>query len=176
MISPAPIRVTEAVIVGDCSGSAPGAGAVSSALARPKSRTFTVPSSRTFTLAGFRSRWITPASCAACSARAICRAMDSTSSRGIGPCSRRSARVGPSTSSRTSARVPPASSRPWIWAMLGWFSEARTRASRSKRASRSGSAVNASGSTFSATSRSSFVSRARYTSPMPPAPSGPVTL
>ena len=45
--------------------------------------------------------------------------------------------------------------------MLGWFSEARTLASRSKRASRSGSDVNASGSTLRATSRSSLVSRAR---------------
>ena len=42
--------------------------------------------------------------------------------------------------------------------MLGWFSEASTLASRSKRARRSGSDVNASGSTFSATSRSSLVS------------------
>ena len=37
--------------------------------------------------------------------------------------------------------------------MFGWFSEASTFASRSKRASRSGSCVNASGNTFSATSR-----------------------
>ena len=35
---------------------------------------------------------------------------------------------------------------------------------------RSPSSVNASGRIFSATSRLSFVSRARYTSPMPPAP------
>jgi hypothetical protein len=33
-----------------------------------------------------------------------------------------------------------------------------------------GVAANASGKIFSATSRSNFVSRARYTSPMPPAP------
>ena len=61
------------------------AGAGSSALARPKSRTFTVPSSRTLMLAGFRSRWTTPASWAPCKAKAICHAMDSTSSNGIGP-------------------------------------------------------------------------------------------
>ena len=47
------------------------------------------------------------------------------------------------------------------WPMFGWFSEARTLASRSKRARRSGFWVNASGSTLSATSRSSFVSLAR---------------
>ncbi len=44
--------------------------------------------------------------------------------------------------------------------MLGWFSQASTLASRSKRASRSGSAVNASGNTLRATSRSSLVSLA----------------
>ena len=37
-------------------------------------------------LAGFRSRWMTPRSCAASSASAICRAMASASSIGIGPC------------------------------------------------------------------------------------------
>ena len=39
-----------------------------------------------------------------------------------------------------------------------------------KRASRSESSANASGRILRATSRFSFVSRARYTSPMPPAP------
>src|SRR5258705_500953 len=56
-------------------------------------------------------------------------------------------------------------------AMFGWFSEARTFASRWNRAIRSASAANASGRILMATSRSSRVSRARYTSPMPPAPS-----
>src|SRR5678815_228787 len=56
--------------------------------------------------------------------------------------------------------------------MPGWLSEASSLASRSSLASLSGSAANASGSTLIATSRPSFVSRARYTSPMPPAPSG----
>src|SRR5664280_439760 len=57
-------------------------------------------------------------------------------------------------------------------AMLGWFSAARLRASLSKRATRPWSWKNSSVSTFSATSLPSFVSFARYTSPMPPAPSG----
>jgi hypothetical protein len=35
-------------------------------------------------LAGFRSRWMMPCSCAAASASAICRATDSASSSGIG--------------------------------------------------------------------------------------------
>src|SRR5882724_10123043 len=56
--------------------------------------------------------------------------------------------------------------------MCGWLSDARSRASRLKRATRSVSAVNNGGRSFSATSRPSLVSRARYTSPIPPAPSG----
>ena len=48
-----------------------------SALASPKSSTFTVPSGRSLMLAGFRSRWTMPCSCAASSASAICRAIAS---------------------------------------------------------------------------------------------------
>ena len=59
--------------------------------------------------------------------------------------------------------------------MPGWLSEASSFASRSKRARRSGSAAKASGRTLRATSRPSFVSVARYTSPMPPLPSAEVT-
>ena len=54
-------------------------------LARPKSSTFTVPSGVTLMFAGFRSRWTMPRSCAASSASAICRAIGSASSSGIGP-------------------------------------------------------------------------------------------
>ena len=57
------------------------AGAV--ALARPKSRTFTVPSARTLMFAGLRSRWMIPCSCAASSASAICFAIGSASSIGM---------------------------------------------------------------------------------------------
>ena len=61
------------MIVGESQtlGSAPIAPA-RSAFARPKSSTFTVPSARTLMLAGFRSRWTMPCSCAASSASAIC--------------------------------------------------------------------------------------------------------
>ena len=55
------------------------------AFARPKSSTFTVPSVRTLTLAGFKSRCTMPASWAASSASAICFAIGSASSIGIGP-------------------------------------------------------------------------------------------
>src|SRR5438045_4261132 len=58
--------------------------------------------------------------------------------------------------------------------MFGWESTATARASRSKRASRSVSCANGSGRTLTATSRPRRVSRARYTSPMPPAPNCPV--
>ena len=109
----------------------------SSALARPKSSTFTSPSGVTLTLAGLRSRWMTPLSCAASSASAICRAMPSASTSGIGPRLRRSDRSSPSTSSITSAVRVPDSSRPWMPAMCGWLSEASTCASRWKRAIRS---------------------------------------
>src|SRR5215469_9493840 len=59
--------------------------------------------------------------------------------------------------------------------MLGWFSAEAERASFSKRLNREASRETSSGSTFSATSRARRESRARYTSPMPPAPSGPAT-
>ena len=57
-------------------------------------------------------------------------------------------------------------------AILGWFSEARVRASRRKRAKRCGSPANSAGKLLMATSRPSLLSCARQTSPMPPAPSG----
>src|SRR5580704_5147723 len=54
--------------------------------------------------------------------------------------------------------------------MLGWFSAATAWVSCSKRRSRSLSLAKDSGRIFKATSRPKRVSRARYTSPMPPAP------
>src|SRR5687768_11869645 len=55
-------------------------------------------------------------------------------------------------------------------AIPGWLSDASTCASRLKRARRSASAATAGRSTLIATSRCNFASRARYTSPIPPAP------
>ena len=81
-------------------------------LARPKSSTLTVKSGRSLMLAGLRSRWMTPASCAYSSAAASCSAMYMTCSYGIGPRARASASVGPSTSSMINARPPLASSTP----------------------------------------------------------------
>ena len=51
----------------------------------PKSNTFTFPSGVTLIFAGFKSRWMTPFSCAASRASAIWRANFSDSSTGIGP-------------------------------------------------------------------------------------------
>ena len=82
------------------------------AVARPKSSTFTTPSGVILMLAGLRSLWTMPLSCAASSASAICRAMARLSGTGIGPSAMRWASVGPSTSSSTRARTPPLSSRP----------------------------------------------------------------
>ena len=64
---------------------AAAAAAGSASFASPKSSTFTMPSGVTLMLAGFRSRWTMPFSCAASSASAIWRAMVSASSSGIGP-------------------------------------------------------------------------------------------
>jgi hypothetical protein len=44
---------------------------VDSSLAKPKSSTFTRPPALTITLAGFKSRWVMPASCARASASAV---------------------------------------------------------------------------------------------------------
>ena len=61
------------------------------------------PSPVSLMLAGLRSQWMMPFSCAASSASAIWRAMSSATSSGSGPLARRSASVGPSTSSITMA-------------------------------------------------------------------------
>jgi hypothetical protein len=61
-------------------------------------------------------------------------------------------------------------SRPKMLAICGWFNDASTCASRSNRAILSRSDANSCGSSFKATSRLSFTSVARYTSPIPPAP------
>ncbi len=83
-----------------------------SALARPKSRTFTAPLGVSLMLAGLRSRWMTALSCAASKASAICLAMTSASRTWKGPAAMRSASVGPSTSSSTNAGTPFESSSP----------------------------------------------------------------
>ena len=59
---------------GDKCRGLPDPASSSSDLARPKSSTFATPPEVILMLAGFRSRWMTPRSCAASSAAAICAA------------------------------------------------------------------------------------------------------
>ena len=82
----APVVIAGDVIVGDIDSARADmvAATGSIAFASPKSSTFTVPSGRTLMFAGFRSRWMIPCSCAASSASAICFAIGSASSSGIG--------------------------------------------------------------------------------------------
>ena len=68
----------------------------SSPRAMPKSVTFARPSSSISTFCGFTSRWTSPRSCAACSARPISIAYATASATGSGPSRRmRSLRVSP---------------------------------------------------------------------------------
>src|SRR2546427_12520932 len=78
-----PVLVGLIVSVGEFAGSKILVS-LSNALARPKSSTFTLPSAVSLMLAGFRSRWMIPFSCAASSASAICRAMGSASASADG--------------------------------------------------------------------------------------------
>ncbi len=82
-----------------------------------------------------------------------------------------SRRVCPSTSSMTMKCRPEVSPISWIVTMLGWLSEEAARASWLKRLNRLGSVANFSGRNLTATSRCRSWSRARQTSPIPPAPS-----
>ncbi len=75
----------------------------------------------------------------------------------------------------TAKTVPPALPKSWMASTLGCVRAATALASRSKRARRSGSLATPAGSTLIATRRSSRVSLASYTSPMPPAPSRETT-
>ena len=82
-----PACVIASESVGDRVGLAPGAAVLNSSavLARPKSSIFTAPAGVILMLAGFRSRWMMPCSCAASRPSAICRAMGRASSSGSGP-------------------------------------------------------------------------------------------
>ena len=86
-----PAFVAAMLNVGEFDRVAPSA-ASRNAFASPKSSTFTLPSGVILMLAGFRSRWMIPCSCAASSASAICFAIGSASSSGIGPRAMRCAR------------------------------------------------------------------------------------
>jgi hypothetical protein len=91
-----------------------------------------------------------------------------------GPRRRRSRRVSPCNSSVT-MYGDPLNSPTWkIETILGWLRAAVACASSSNRRRRSGSYDQYSRITLIATSRFNDVSRARYTSPIPPEPSGEI--
>ena len=143
----------------------------SSALASPKSSTFTVPSRRTLMFAGLRSRWTMPCSCAASSASAICRAIGSASCErhaDRGDASREVVAFDQLHHQRRDVAGVARGRR--SAAMFGWLSAASVCASRSKRARRSGSAAKQLRQDLDRDVAIEPVSRARYTSPMPPAP------
>ena len=121
--------------------------------------------------AGFRSRWMIPCSCAASSASAICFAIGSASSSGIAPRAMRCDKILALDQFHHERTHAAHFLRGRRWRRCSDDSATRASALRAvNRASRSGSCANESGRILSATSRSSFVSRARYTSPMPPSP------
>jgi hypothetical protein len=86
-------------------------GSLDAARAMPKSTSTVRPAGVSMMFAGLRSRWTTPASCAACSPSATCTTIDMTWSVDIGPFSRSSwARVCPSTSCITR--------KAWSWPVV----------------------------------------------------------
>ena len=76
----------------------------------PKSSTFTVPSAARIRLAGFTSRWMSPAAWAWASPRAASRTARHASATGSGPRRTTSSSTSPFTYSMTRKWTPPASS------------------------------------------------------------------
>ncbi len=81
-------------------------------------------------------------------------------------------RVLPGTYSITMKSMASADSISWMVTIFGWFRAEAARASWTKRRRRDSSVRRSAGRTLIATSRPRRVSRARYTSPIPPAPMG----
>jgi hypothetical protein len=128
-------------------------------LARPKSASFTVPSVDRMMLAGLMSRWTSPAACAAASPRQASAITRVASGQLKGPRRRmKSAAVPPSTSSIARKCRPRSSPTSNTATVLGWISRPAARASCTKRLRATGSRLSRSGSTLTATRRSSEVS------------------
>ena len=87
-------------------------GSASFPLARPKSITLTRSPAAMTTFAGFRSRWMMPASCAASIPAAICAPISSVSSIESGPWASRAASDSPSMYSSARKRRPSPDSIP----------------------------------------------------------------
>jgi hypothetical protein len=149
--------------------------ATSTARAMPKSATSAWPAWIRM-LPGFTSRCTTPRACAKSSASATSAAYRSVSSRGSGPLRVRWSRSeGPSTKGMEyqGSRSSPSSTTPEssTGTMLGWLNFAVMTISRAKRSAPS-EAPSSRRSTFTATGRSCFTSRASHTVAMPPSPAG----
>ena len=143
-----------------------------SARARPKSVTSTRPARSTSTLSGLKSRWTMPAACAAASPRPAARTRPMISilacarPRATPPCSR--PRRAPSRRGRARAIVSRVEHRDHV-RVAQLRHRARLAQQPGLRGRRRRRAPGAGPS--SATLRSSSVSCASHTTPMPPAPS-----
>ena len=148
-----PARVPSRVGCGDCDKSVYRQAPSPKAFANPKSRTLTLPSGVTLMLAGFRSRWMMPFSCAASRASAICLKRGSASSTGIRPAG------DPLRQRLSSARAPSPGTgclrllESVIVAMLGWFKRSKKPCFALEASQAFSVFAKASGRTLIATSR-----------------------
>ncbi|NQE69790.1 hypothetical protein NG2371_04258 [Nocardia gamkensis] len=146
----------------------------------PKSVILTVPSSATSRFAGFTSRCMIPASCAAARALAACAPISATS---IGGSVRLPdslvARLGASMYSMTNQGWPSSSATSNTVMAFGWCSRAAIRPSRMARRFASSAAdpdrPGPSNTCLTATARCNRTSVARQTTPMAPVPIGSVS-
>ena len=171
----APVRVFPWICSGDMYPRVPmGIPARSSPVpmwaAAPKSRTFTYPSGRTIRFSGLMSRCTTPPACAAAKASAIWFPRRAISAAGLGfPHKFRSAI--PSTRSITMASESSDRITSYTVTIPGWFRADAARASWIKRSTVAELPRLCGDRNFMATARFNSVSRAEYTSPIPPRPS-----
>ncbi len=133
----------------------------STIFAIPKSISLSTPSSRTIAFSGFRSRWITPCSCAWASASArVCTTIAAISGTANGWSVENCRSVCPRMYSVTRyASSLPSDEKSNTSRMFGWCSFATAFASRASRLRASSFWARCGWSTFTATSRSSEVSR-----------------
>ena len=152
----------------------------------PKSSTFTTPSAASITLDGLRSRCTTPARCAASRPLAICAPIAAAHATGSWPLSASAStvsRVIPSMYSIARYGRSPSSPPPMMRGRFGLDSRSMIRTSRMNRAAFLSASVSDTRASPERRRRSSFTatvspvwrSRARWTSPMLPRASGPIS-
>ncbi len=136
----------------------------------PKSRIFT-PSRAKKMFAGLRSRCTTPEVWAATKPSRTSATIATASGPLKPPRSHRACRSSPSSSSMTRKRSPSeVTPKSKIWTIDGCFTAAFACASRRNLAARSSSPIPPRCRSFTATTRSMAMWRARYTAPNPPTP------